>query len=199
MQDLQKLQEQIPMLGKRVQLAFVVPDLDAAMEFWTKTMKVGPFIVIEKSVGDRRVVHRGKDTQMDMSLAFSYLGDIQIELVWQSNSEPSPYKEFLDSGQQGFHHFAFWPEDFEGTCRHFESSGYSEVCSIYMRDGTRNVAYYDSPKGFGPMVEIVPMTPARMAYFSRIQRLANTWDGSRPVRRYVDRDAFLASREGAVD
>ena len=68
---------------------------------------------------------------------------------------------------------------------------------MYLRDGTRNVAYFDAPKTFGAMVEIVPMTPARMAYFSRIRVLASNWDGSRPIRRFEDREAFLASGEGA--
>jgi hypothetical protein len=71
------------------------------------------------------------------------------------------------------------------------------VTSFYLPDGTRNVAYYEAPGAVGALVEIVPMTPARTAYFSRIQRLCQTWDGvTRPVRRFADREAFLASGEG---
>lgn len=52
--------------------------------------------------------------------------------------------------------------------------------------------------GIGAMVEVVPMTDARKAYFARIQRLAANWDGmTRPVRRFPSRGAFLASKEGA--
>lgn len=183
-------------LGERVQIAFVVSDLDAAMKYWTETLKVGPFVVIEEAIDGRKVVHRGKQTGMDMSLAFSYMGDIQIELVYQINDEPSHFKEFLDSGREGLHHIAYWPSDFEAACIHLEQSGFSEVCSIYMNDGTRNVAYYETPAHIGTMVEIVPWTPARQAYFGRIQRLANNWDGTRPVRRFKNRAEFLASGEG---
>ena len=184
-------------LGKRIQLAFVVKDLEAALRYWTETLKVGPFVVIEKSVGDRKVVHRGVETKMDMTLAFAYMGDVQIELIHQTNDAPSPYKEFTDSGREGLHHVAYWPEDFEGACGYLESSGFREICSIYMADGNRNVAYYCAPDFIGAMVEIVPMTPARATYFGRIQRLCANWDGTRPVRRFVDREAFLASGEGA--
>ena len=191
------LSDHVPMLGRRVQLSFIVADLDAALRYWTETMKVGPFIVIEKSADNRRIVHRGRDTAVEYSLAFSYLGDVQIELVHQTNDAPSPFKEFLDSGRSGLQHIAFWPEDYAGTCRHLEQSGFKEVCSMYLSDGTRNVSYYETPDAVGTVVEIVPMTPARTAYFGRIKTLANTWDGSRPVRRFVNREAFLASGEGA--
>lgn len=185
-------------LGKRVQLGIVVKDLDAALAYWTQVMGVGPFIVIESSKGDRRVVHRGTDTDMDMTLCFAYMGDIQIEIVHQTNNEPSSYKEFTDAGHEGLHHIAFWPADFEGGCKHLEQNGFREVTSFYLPDGTRNVAYYETPGAVGALVEIVPMTPARTAYFSRIQRLCADWDGlTRPVRRFADRAAFLASGEGA--
>ena len=186
-----------PMLGKKIQLAFVVSDLDAAMEYWTQTLKVGPFVVIEHSVGGRKVLHRGQRTDMDMSLAFSYMGDIQIELVKQTNDSPSPYKDFLDSGRQGLHHIAFWPEDFQAACTEVERSGFTEVCAMYLEDGTRNVCYYDTPTHLGIMIEVVPMTPARTSYFGRMKKLTENWDGTRPVRRYSTRADFLESGEGA--
>lgn len=185
------------MLGEKVQLAFVVSDMDAAVRYWTETLKVGPFIVIEQSVGDRKVVHRGEQTDMDMSLAFSYMGEVQIELVKQTNDKPSPYKEFLDSGRVGLHHIAFWPEDFEAACAEVERAGFNEVCSIFLSDGTRNVCYFDTPPHIGIMVEIVPMTPARASYFGRIKKLADTWDGTNSVRRFATRADFLESGEGA--
>ena len=186
-------------LGRQAQLAFVVRDLDATLKYWTATLKVGPFVVIEKSVGDRKVMHRGVETSMDTTLAFAYMGDVQVEIVRPINDSPSPFLEFLESGREGLHHLAFWPEDFEGACAHVEANGFRDVCSMYMRDGTRNVAYYETPDFIGAMVELVPMTAARTAYFSRIQRLCADWDGTtRPVRRFADRAAFLASGEGAA-
>lgn len=185
-------------LGQRAQLAFVVRDLDAALRYWTDVMKVGPFCVIESSRGDRRIVHRGVETEMDMSLAFAYMGDIQIEIVHQTNDAPSPYKEFLDAGGEGMHHIAFWPEDFHSACAHLEAAGFRTVTEFLMADGERNVAYYETPGAVGTMIELVPMTPARTAYFSRMQRLCQNWDGvTRPIRRFADRTAFLASGEGA--
>ncbi|MNL50474.1 hypothetical protein D3C87_1734930 [compost metagenome] len=78
-----------------MQLAFVVPDLDEALHFWTAKMKVGPFVVIEDAMGDRRFLHRGAVSPVEIRLAFSYIGDTQIEVISPSNQAPSPYTEFL--------------------------------------------------------------------------------------------------------
>ena len=47
------------LLGPDLQISFVVKDLDAALDFWTRQMGVGPFVVFEKSLGDRRFVLYG--------------------------------------------------------------------------------------------------------------------------------------------
>lgn len=183
-------------LGQRTQLGIIVADLDESLRFWTGTMKVGPFIVIEESLGDRKFVHRGKVSPVDMSIAYSYFGDTQVEIIVQNNSAPSPYTEFLASGGQGLHHLAFWPEDYEGACRELDRAGFEEVCSIQTADGVKNVSYYSGPKHLGAMIEIVPLTPARKEYFGVMKRLAESWDGQRPVRRYKTRAEFLASPDG---
>lgn len=184
-------------LGDRIQLAFVISELDSALKFWTETLKIGPFVVIENSVAGRTVVHRGERTPMNTTLAFSYLGDIQIELVCPEDDHPSPFNEFLNSGRQGLQHIAFWPENFEEARVDLEAHGFVEACSMYLPDGSRNVCYYDAPSEIGTMIEIVPLTEDRRAYFSRIQKLARDWDGARPVRRFKSREEFLASNEGA--
>ena len=183
-------------LGTRMQLGIVVRDLDAAMAYWTQTLKVGPFVVFENSVGGRKVTYRGQVTPLETSLAFSYVGDTQIELVWQSNDAPSPYKEFLDAGREGLQHIAFWPERYAEACQELEGQGFREVLAMYLEDGSRNVAYYETPPHIGIMVELVPWTPARAAYFGRIKSIVEHWDGQRPVRRYASRGEFLASGEG---
>ncbi|KRB49110.1 hypothetical protein ASE04_18160 [Rhizobium sp. Root708] len=95
---------QTAILGRRLQLAYVVRNIDDAMAFWTKVLKVGPFVVIENSRGGRiGAVQRG----VDFTIAFAYFGDVQIELIHQSNDAPSSYKEFLDAGREGLHHLAF--------------------------------------------------------------------------------------------
>ncbi|WP_198084567.1 VOC family protein [Variovorax sp. E3] len=172
-------------LGKRMQMAFVVPDLDESLRFWTDVLKVGPFVVIENAMSDRHFIHRGQQSKIDISLAFSYVGETQIEVIAQTNDGASPYKEFLDSGRQGLHHVAFWPEDTEGACKALQQSGFDEVCSARALDGGGKVVYFSGPDHLGVMLEIAPMTPARSAYFAGIKALADAWDGSRPCESFA--------------
>lgn len=180
-------------LDGSVQLGFVVKDLDAALRFWTEEMQVGPFIVIEESLGDRHFIHRGQKSDVKMSVALSYRGEVQIELIAQSNDAPSIYTEFFDRGGEGLQHIAFMTEEYEKAGRKLEQSGYEEVCSIQTADGIKNVSYYSGPAHLGVMVELVPMTPLRKKYYNGIKVLANSWDGSHPVRKYPTRAEFLNS------
>jgi catechol 2,3-dioxygenase-like lactoylglutathione lyase family enzyme len=182
-------------LGRRMQVSFVVEDLDEAMRFWTEKMGVGPFVLLENAMKDRQFTYRGRRTPVEASLAFCYVGDVQIELIAQTNQAPSPYRDFLESGRQGIHHIAFWPDDCDSACKELVRAGFDEVLSIQSPDGGNKVGYYSGPAHFGVMVEIAPMTPDRSTYFAAIKALADTWDGSRPVRRFASRAEFLASKD----
>jgi catechol 2,3-dioxygenase-like lactoylglutathione lyase family enzyme len=184
-------------LGERIQVAFVLDDFERALRYWTETLKVGPFVVIESALDGRTVTFRGERTDMNMSLAFAYMGDVQVEFVRPTNDAPSPFREFVDSGRRGLHHIAYWPADFDGACAHLERNGFEEICSIARSDGTRDVVYYEPPDFIGTIVELAPWTQFRNDYFGRIQRLSAGWDGSRPVRRFASRAAFLDSGDGA--
>jgi catechol 2,3-dioxygenase-like lactoylglutathione lyase family enzyme len=171
----------------------VVRDMEAATTFWAETMGVGPWILIENSGSDRRFVYRGQETDVEMSIAFSYTGETQIELICQHNSAPSVYTELLDQGREGMHHLGFWPEDFEGSSRALEEAGFEETFAVYMTSGVKNVSYYTGPPVLGAFVELAPMTPFRKAYMSAIEKLATDWDGTRPLRRFASRDEFVES------
>jgi catechol 2,3-dioxygenase-like lactoylglutathione lyase family enzyme len=180
-------------VGQRTQVGMVVKDIEAATAFWAQEMGIGPWILIEGSGAGRRFVYRGQVTNVEMSIAFSYAGETQLELIAQTNSAPSLYLEFLNAGREGLHHLGFWPDDFEGSCKALEQAGFEELCSVYLHDGTKNVSYYTSPPFVGTLVELAPMTPFRRAYMTAIEKLAHSWDGTRPLRRFASRDEFIAS------
>jgi catechol 2,3-dioxygenase-like lactoylglutathione lyase family enzyme len=184
-----------PIIGEAKQLGVVVKDLDAAMRFWTDTLKVGPFVVIEEAVGDRDYMHRGKKSDVKMSLGFSYCGDLQLEFVQQLNNAPSPYVEFLEQGREGLHHIAFYPDDYEKACRDLVALGLREVAWVQTRDGQKNGSFFEGPAALGFMIELTPITPERTHYYSGFKILAETWDGSRPIRRYATRANYMASED----
>jgi hypothetical protein len=121
------------------------------------------------------------------------VGDTQIEVICQTNAAPSPYAEFLQSGRQGLHHLAFWPDDFDASCLALERMGCEQVCSIHAITGPGKVNYYTGPSHLGLMLEIAPMTADRARYFGGIQALAQHWDGTRPIRAFRSRAEYMAS------
>ncbi|ANI80133.1 VOC family protein [Sphingobium sp. EP60837] len=181
------------LVGKDMQLSYVVPDIDEAMRFWTTQLEVGPFVVIEDAAADRVVVYRGRRTRVKMSLAFAYVAEMQIELISATSSDPSPWTDFLQSGRQGLHHLGFWPEDYDHSVLALEQMGFVRECSIETVDGSVSSNYFSGPPYFGVWVELAPNTPTRNNYFAGIKALSERWDGSRAIRRFKSRDEFLAS------
>ncbi|UKA55179.1 VOC family protein [Arthrobacter sp. FW305-BF8] len=184
-------------LGRRIQVSMVVKDIESAALFWSEQLGVGPWIMIEDALEGRPFVHRGRDSPVDMSLALTYAGETQFELISQRNDAPSPYLEFLQTGREGVQHLEFWPDDYERSCAALEAAGFVEISSIHLPDGTKNASYFESPGFVGVVVAVVPMTPFRQTYMKAIENLAATWDGSRPLRKFPTRADFIASDDFA--
>lgn len=182
-----------PWMGERIQLGHVVAGMEPALAFWTGSLGVGPFVLIDDPVGDAAFIHRGRPSPVRMSVAFSYVGDTMIELICQTGGAASPYTEFLTAGGTGLHHVGVWPEDFEQACSLASASGFSEVAFIAAPDGTKSVSYLSSPPDVGMMIELIRRTPFRDAYGSAMRRLARGWDGELPVRRHSTFADFAAS------
>jgi hypothetical protein len=54
-----------------MQNAFVVPDLEAAIDHWTRIMQVGPFFLFEH-IPFAELWFRGQPTKLDMTAALAY-------------------------------------------------------------------------------------------------------------------------------
>src|SRR5687768_15861881 len=134
-------------LGRRMQVNHLVRNMDAALALWTEKLGIGPFVVFEQSLGDRHFIHRGKRSPVNMSVAISYVGDTQVELISQQNDAPSIYTEAFQNGfvDGGVHHVAFWPHDLHGAARELKTRGFEEVASIRAPTGEVDVFYFGPP------------------------------------------------------
>ena len=99
----------IPSERKRVmQICFVVPDIDAAMQSWTQTMGIGPFFIF-RDLDIDTVKHRGTATRVRFHIALAQAGDVQIELAQQVSNAPYAYNEVFPNGSEGgLHHIAIY-------------------------------------------------------------------------------------------
>ena len=162
------------------QFAYVVRDLDAALRYWTEVLKVGPFFLFEHAaLKDQR--YFGKPSNVDVSLAVGNSGALQVEIIQQHNDEPSVYKEFLDSGRVGVHHFGLMPVDYAATCADYRARGHAAAfqCTV----GGAELTYFDTVATVGHYVELWDNNAVFKDLFQMVEDAAVGWDGRDPVRR----------------
>ena len=188
-----------PLLGPATQLGFVVRDVEKAMRHWIDVFGVGPFVCMENGTSQPPPVTwmRGAPVSVEMKLGFAFLGEVQIELIEQTNDAPSPYTEFLASGREGLQHLGYWVHDHAKASETVAAAGYRAVYEIRVAGQDLPIVYYESPDLFGPMLELVP--PKWRRSREAIRKLTSEWAGSDPIIRYDTYAAFLADRGVTFD
>ena len=155
------------------QNAFVVPDIDAAIRYWTEVMRVGPFfkfLKIEFAAGD----YRGQPHKADFDAAIAYSGELQIELIKPNG--PSIFKEFQDAGRRGVHHFAVFTPDMPAACQEIENLGGQRLQGGSFADGS-SIAYYEMGGPEPSIIEIACLQAGPQALFAAIKAAGAGWDG----------------------
>lgn len=163
------------------QHAFVVPDLDSGIEAWRSTVGAGPFVVMRDFVG-RELTYRGEPSTTAVHYAFGQSGDIQVQLIAQSDSGPSIYRDMFAPGEGGFHHVcALVPmDDWDAQLAAFTDAGY-EIASSLMTSAP--AVYFDCRSGLGCFVELYGLTDRSGGFFTHLRDLHDSWDGvTEPIR-----------------
>ena len=161
------------------QLAYVVRDMDSALKYWTEVLKTGPFFVVEHlAVEDQ--IYRGSPANADVSIALANSGDLQIELIYCEDDSPSVYKEFLDAGREGVHHFGMMPVNYEETCAEYRTVGHETA--FEGKVGGSPFAYFDTVDSVGHFIELWDNCETFKEMFLMIEDAAKGWDGSDAIR-----------------
>jgi hypothetical protein len=160
------------------QIGYVVTDLNKALAGFVE-LGIGPWFVMRGL--PQRVTYRGEPCEITLSLALANSGEMQIEVIQQQDDTPSIFTEFLSSGREGFHQFAYWTEDFEATMQAVGEAGWPVVWSGGEDVGTQ-FAYVEPPGCPATIIEIMELTETTsgMAKFAR--DAADGWDGTDPIR-----------------
>jgi hypothetical protein len=163
------------------QLAYVVRDLDAALEYWTGMLKVGPFFRMDHApLANQRVY--GQPSTVDISIALGKSGDLQIELIQQNCATPSVYKEFLDAGRVGVHHFGLMPVDYAATCAEYLAKGHRAAFQCTLEGA--ELTYFDTVASVGHYIELWDNNDVFKQLFMMVEDAAKGWDGRNPVRAF---------------
>ena len=173
--------------GPVVQVAYLVPDIDAAMEHWLRHAGLGPwtnFRNIELATN-----FDGRDFTLRIHEALAYQGNLQIQLV-QSLNEPdvsTPYQSWIKAGRYGVHHVAYFIEHVEDDVERASKQGFERICSMKDKGGFRYF-YLQSSAMPEVWIEFLESYPMLREIFAKGIAEAASWDGSDPIRRieYAD-------------
>lgn len=156
------------------QLGYVVDNLERAARTHSKLFGSGPFVYFTPPE-PVRTMFQDKEVRNTMDVAYGMYGDLQIELIKPTSSDPTPYTV---PGRLGFNHFSVWVDDFDGAVKDFANCGF-EVAMLMVSSGGLEVAYIDCLDAWGHYVEIHNPQPYLI---DMCKTLAENWDGTDPFR-----------------
>jgi len=174
------------LFGSIRQIAFVVRDLDQALQYWTCDLGVGPFFVL-RSLSPEQYRYRGRPSPPPcVSIALANSGDVQVELIQQHDERPSAYRDFLATGREGLQHVSSWLSraDYDATMARMLGAGARVAHEGFVPGANVRFAYFatDVAAG-GVMYEIADvMEPHAYPLMQMIAEAALEWDGRDPVR-----------------
>ena len=167
--------------GPVCQNGYVVRDIQAAMDHWIEVMGVGPWYYIGRVKTDY-FRYRGRESDVEMSIALANSGALQIELIQQRNAAPSMYTEFLDAGREGLQHMSFWTTDYQALYDRALALGYKVGHEGRIGGEKGRFAYFDTEAHPGTVIEISDISGGKGRFFERIRQAAANWDGTDPIR-----------------
>ena len=166
--------------GRIVHIAYLVPDMDAAMAHWTAQAGVGPWLCFRNI--DMAATYEGKPIRLRIHEGLAYVGDMQIQLVQSLNdpAEDTPYAAMLRAGRYGMHHVACISPDIERDIARAEAQGWEAACRMEDADGHRYV-YCRSRAMPEVWWEFLEEFPALTQMYRDGIAAAAAWGGSNPV------------------
>ncbi len=164
----------MPLQHRLIQNAYLVNDIDVAIQQWHALWGLGPFFV-RRHIVMQQVMYRGAVSSIDISAVYVQAGPIQVELVQQHCSSASAFRDMFPAGQEGLHHVAVIPDDYDQTLADYQALGYPVATEVRTASG-RGAAFIDTRPMLGHMVEVyIPGDGIHQLYRS-VAAAAASWD-----------------------
>ena len=169
------------------QLGYIVDNIEEAIGHWTTTLGVGPFFHF-KRVTALESIYRGQPQPLEMTIALSNTGPMQIELMTQLNDAQSALRDHVAKHGYGLHHVAYWTDAFDARMADWKAAGYEiwQTGAIGSRDN--RFAYLEAAAAprwadhAGTVVEISEVSGMKGKLFQMIADTAASWNGDNPIR-----------------
>lgn len=172
-------------LGSAAQIAYVVEDLDAAIDHFIRDCGAGPFFVIDNFLQPGLQTYRGTVSQADLRIAMGFAGQTWIELMQPLDDHPSIYKEVIERSGYGLHHHGIAFDDTEAALADYLSRGWKECYRSPVPTGGDVIFIENGHPGAPCFIELLPVSDAMDAHFTSFWKAAQDWDGKDPIRPFI--------------
>jgi hypothetical protein len=159
------------------QTAFVVEDLDAAIEQFSARLRVGPWTTM-RAVGPHGSFYRGEPAKAAVHVGFAFGGHMLYELIQPADDLPSVYREVIEQRGYGFHHFGYATPAFDEAVADMHAHGYETVASLKIPD--LRLAYFDTRDVLPGMIELIEANESVNASFTAMWK-ASIGSGDAPA------------------
>jgi Glyoxalase/Bleomycin resistance protein/Dioxygenase superfamily len=170
-------------IGQIMQMAYIVEDIHAAIDWWVRDARTGPWFLLDSFIGEDHV-YRGAKSTADVKIAMAFAGHMQIELIQPKDGNPSVYRETAQARGYGFHHVGIACADVDAEIPLYEARGYTLAFRAGVPTGGA-VAYMDGGVANPGFIELIPATPGCDAAFTAFWKASIDWDGSEPIRPFA--------------
>lgn len=172
--------------GKAVHTAFVVPDVEQAVNRML-ACGIGPAYYMQGIRVPGR--YRGERHDVLITAVFFYSGSLQYEFIQQHDNTPSAYKEFLARNREGgLHHVAYFTNTFESAIKNALAAGQSfDIVQEFIGEDGAPYEIYMEPANTDDPVLVQLMLPGPLeACFAEMEKAAAGWQGEKPIRNALD-------------
>jgi hypothetical protein len=152
------------------------------MTRFTKNLGVGPWFYTD-NVSLINPMYRGKPMTFRGNLAAGNTGTMMIELIQQSDNEPTMFTEVINKKGYGLHHHGIAVHSFDAEVKKYVDRGCEIAFYAETNIPNRN-AYIDTRGELPFFIELIEATPNLEAIFGRVYHDSIGWDGKNPVRDF---------------
>ena len=173
------------LFGEAIQTGIIVPNVEEAMNGWLEA-GIGPFFLSKEMPLTAR--YRGKPSDVVITVAFAYSGEMQYEFVQQDNDNPSAFGDFMAHHPQGgLHHLAYICDDIEETVSRVNANGplFEVVQEFVFEDGKVHEIYMDPVRPVPGQLAVQLISrknPPGIRFFELMKDASADWDGRDPIR-----------------
>jgi methylmalonyl-CoA/ethylmalonyl-CoA epimerase len=160
------------------QIAWVVRDLEESVANWLRLSGVGPWTCFRNVA--MTGVYRGQAVKVRMHVALGYQDGMEIELIEDLRSGPSPYCTPAGAPLIGMHHVAWFSDDVAADVARGRARGMS--VSFEAANAVTRVAYLEDPGEPKLLLEFIEMNAVMRAGFDARLAAARAWQGGDPVQ-----------------